>query len=61
MAVSDIYDTWEELWARWAEEMRATDRDFLRLINEANPSFERIAFFATAPGADALAKASKNV
>ena len=45
-----ILGIWEELWARFVEEMRELDRNLRRAMKEESPSFERMRFFATAPG-----------
>ena len=47
-----IYNVWEELWARFVEELRELDRVLRRNMREESPTFERIRFFATAPNAD---------
>eukprot|EP00435_Cladocopium_sp_Y103_P015205 s4477_g3.t1 len=47
-----IISVWEELWARYVEELRELDRDLRRAMREEAPSFERIRFFVTAPGDD---------
>jgi hypothetical protein len=47
-----VYDTWEELWARFMEELRQLDRKLLREMNEPSPTFERIKFFCLAPDAN---------
>lgn len=47
-----IFSVWEEVWARFSEEMRELDRSLRRAMKEESPSFERIRFFATAPGPD---------
>lgn len=47
-----IFSVWEELWSRYTEEMRELDRNLRRAMKEEAPSFERMRFFATAPGED---------
>ena len=47
-----IMSTWEELWGRFTEELRALDRKIRREMQEESPSFDRLRFFATSPGAD---------
>ena len=47
-----IFSVWEELWARFVEEMRELDRNLRREMREDAPSFERIRFFATSPNFD---------
>lgn len=47
-----ILSAWEELWSRFGEELRELDRQLRRSMKEEAPSFERMRFFATAPGAD---------
>jgi hypothetical protein len=47
-----IMDLWEELWARYIQELRDLDIRLVRDMNEVNPTFDRIAFFATTPGLD---------
>ena len=42
--------TWEELWARWVEELKDLERKARREMGEEAPSFERLRFFCTAPG-----------
>ena len=49
---SELYNVWEELWARFVEELRELDRQLRRAMKEDAPTFERIRFFATAPGPD---------
>ena len=41
---------WEELWARFTEELRALDRRARREMQDESPSFDRLRFFATSPG-----------
>lgn len=48
----EVYNVWEELWARFVEETRELDRQLRRSMKEDAPTFERIRFFATAPGPD---------
>ena len=48
----ELYNVWEELWARFIEEVRELDRQLRRSMKEDCPTFERIRFFATAPGPD---------
>ncbi|CAE7233656.1 unnamed protein product [Symbiodinium sp. CCMP2592] len=47
-----IFDVWEELWARFFEELREVDRDLRRLMREESPTFDRMKFVATAPNAE---------
>ena len=47
-----IFGVWAELWNRWCEELREIDRQVLRELREEAPSYDRIRFFLTAPGAD---------
>eukprot|EP00438_Fugacium_kawagutii_P015705 Skav235328 [mRNA] locus=scaffold520:603852:614712:+ [translate_table: standard] len=47
-----IFGVWEELWARYIEELRDLDRELRRAMKEESPTFERIRFFVTAPGED---------
>eukprot|EP00438_Fugacium_kawagutii_P016374 Skav203835 [mRNA] locus=scaffold4932:42892:55316:- [translate_table: standard] len=47
-----IFSVWEELWARFVEELKDVDRELRRAMKEESPSFERIRFFVTAPGED---------
>ena len=47
-----IVSVWEELWSRFVEEMREVDRSIRKAMREDSPSFERMRFFATAPGPD---------
>eukprot|EP00438_Fugacium_kawagutii_P001653 Skav236324 [mRNA] locus=scaffold97:181652:191974:+ [translate_table: standard] len=47
-----IFSVWEELWARYVEELKDLDRELRRAMKEESPSFERIRFFVTAPGDD---------
>ena len=47
-----IFGAWAELWNHWCEELREIDRRFLRELREEAPSYDRIRFFLTAPGAD---------
>ena len=49
---SEVFNVWEELWARFLEEIRELDRQLRRAMKEDAPTFERIRFFATAPGPD---------
>ncbi|CAE7403461.1 unnamed protein product [Symbiodinium sp. CCMP2592] len=44
-----IFDVWEELWARFFEELREVDRDLRRLMREESPTFDRMKFVATDP------------
>ena len=44
--------TWDELWGRFCEELRDLERRVRREMSEECPSFERVRFFATAPGPD---------
>ena len=44
-----IMGVWEELWARWCEELRELDRQALRAMKMDAPSFEQLKFFVTAP------------
>ena len=44
-----IFGVWEELWARFTEEMRELDRALRREMREETPTFDRIRFFATSP------------
>lgn len=44
-----IFGVWEELWARFTEEMKELDRNLRREMREEAPSFDRIRFFATSP------------
>ena len=44
-----IFGVWEELWARFIEEMKELDRTLRREMKEEAPSFDRIRFFATSP------------
>ena len=44
-----IFGVWEELWARFSEEMRELDRTLRREMREEAPTFDRIRFFATSP------------
>lgn len=44
-----IFSVWEELWARFTEEMKELDRNLRREMREEAPSFDRIRFFATSP------------
>ena len=44
-----IFSVWEELWARFTEEMKELDRNLRRETREEAPSFDRIRFFATSP------------
>eukprot|EP00435_Cladocopium_sp_Y103_P022965 s3412_g5.t1 len=47
-----IFSVWEELWSRYVEELKDLDRELRRAMKEESPTFERIRFFVTAPGAD---------
>eukprot|EP00438_Fugacium_kawagutii_P005224 Skav210772 [mRNA] locus=scaffold3765:47814:54705:+ [translate_table: standard] len=47
-----IFGVWEELWARYVEELKDLDRELRRAMKEETPTFERIRFFVTAPGED---------
>lgn len=47
---SELFNVWEELWARFVEELKELDRQLRRAMKEESPTFERIRFFATAPG-----------
>ena len=47
-----ILGVWAELWNRWCEELREIGRRVLRELREKAPSYDRIRFFLTAPGAD---------
>ena len=47
-----IFSVWEELWSRFVEEVRELDRELRRAMKEDAPTFERMRFFATAPGSD---------
>ena len=47
-----VLSTWEELWGRFVEELRAIDRSARREMQDESPSFDRLRFFATSPGAD---------
>ena len=47
-----IFGVWAELWNRWCEELREIDRRVLRELREEAPSYDRIRFYLTAPGAD---------
>ena len=47
-----IMSVWEELRGRFVEEMRDLDRNLRRAMKEDSPTFERMRFFATAPGDD---------
>ena len=47
-----VLSTWEELWGRFVEELRAIDRKVRREMQDESPSFDRLRFFATSPGAD---------
>ncbi|CAE7248885.1 unnamed protein product [Symbiodinium sp. CCMP2592] len=47
-----IFDVWEELWARFFEELREVDRDLRRLMREESPTFDRMKFVATAHNAE---------
>ena len=44
-----IFGVWEELWARFTEEMSELDRTLRREMREEAPTFDRIRFFATSP------------
>lgn len=50
--LSAVISTWEELWSRFVEELRVLDRQARREMQEEAPSFDRLRFFATAPGGD---------
>lgn len=50
--LSSVIATWEELWSRFVEELRSLDRRARREMQEESPSFDRLRFFATAPGGD---------
>ena len=45
-----VMSVWEELWARFTEELRALDRRARREMQDESPSFDRLRFFATSPG-----------
>lgn len=45
---AEIYNVWEELWARFVEELKEVDRTMRREMREDPPTSERIRFFATA-------------
>ena len=47
-----VLSVWEELWGRFCEEIRDLERKARREMAEDSPSFERLRFFCTAPGAD---------
>ena len=47
-----VLSTWEELWGRFVEELRTIDRGARREMQDESPSFDRLRFFATSPGAD---------
>ncbi|CAE7372776.1 unnamed protein product [Symbiodinium sp. CCMP2592] len=47
-----IFDAWEELWARFFEELREVDRELRRLMREESPTFDRMKFVATAPNSE---------
>ena len=47
-----VLSTWEELRGRFVEELRAIDRSARREMQDESPSFDRLRFFATSPGAD---------
>ena len=47
-----LCSVWEELWSRYVEELKDLDRQLRREMKEDAPTFERIRFFVTAPGAD---------
>ena len=51
-SAATVMGLWEELWARYAEELRELDRRLRREMREESPTFERIRFYATAPGPD---------
>lgn len=44
MAPHAIFNIWEELWARFVEELRELDRQLRRSMREESPTFERIRF-----------------
>ena len=43
------------LWKRWCEDLKQIDRKVPRELREEAPSYDRIRFFLTAPGADGTA------
>lgn len=50
--LSAVMAAWDELWSRFTEEIRELERRARREMSEEAPSFERLRFFSTAPGAD---------
>ena len=40
---AEIYNVWEELWARFVEELKEVDRTMRREMREDSPTFERTA------------------
>ena len=50
--LQSVIGVWEELWARFVEELRSIDRQARREMQDENPSFDRLRFFATSPGSN---------
>ena len=44
-----VFNTWEELWWRWGEELKICLQGMLREMGTENPTKEDLRFFALAP------------